>query len=143
VVGVNGDAFGPGKAQLLEQIQQTGSLREAAVRLQMSYMKAWRLANRMNENFREPLLEKNPRRSCKRGNVSDSNRTPGAHHLPTDVSAGGQGGASGLEGAEKAATSAAGGFPTTVRSRSIPHVPAKCTRRSLPGMEETWDAKTA
>jgi molybdate transport system regulatory protein len=56
VLGVNGDAFGPGKAQLLEQIQQTGSLRESAARI--SYMKAWRLANTMNENFREPLLEK-------------------------------------------------------------------------------------
>ena len=58
VLGVNGDAFGPGKAQLLEQIQQTGSLRESAARLRISYMKAWRLANTMNENFREPLLEK-------------------------------------------------------------------------------------
>jgi molybdate transport system regulatory protein len=39
-------------------MQQTGSLRESAARLRISYMKAWRLANTMNENFREPLLEK-------------------------------------------------------------------------------------
>ena len=58
VLGVTGDAFGPGKAQLLEEVAKTGSLRKAATRLHMSYMKAWRLANAMNENFREPLLEK-------------------------------------------------------------------------------------
>jgi len=39
-------------------VEKTGSLREAAARLEMSYMKAWRLANAMNENFRAPLLEK-------------------------------------------------------------------------------------
>ena len=58
VVGIEGDALGPGKAQLLEQVQETGSLNKAAARLEMSYMKAWRLAEAMNENFLEPLLEK-------------------------------------------------------------------------------------
>ncbi|MGA7392743.1 MAG: LysR family transcriptional regulator [Terrimicrobiaceae bacterium] len=58
VVGVAGDALGPGKAQLLEEVAKTGSLREAAFRLEMSYMKAWRLAEAMNDNFRAPLLKK-------------------------------------------------------------------------------------
>ena len=53
VLGITGDAFGPGKAQLLEQVAKTGGLREAAIRLHMSYMKAWRLTNAMNENFRD------------------------------------------------------------------------------------------
>jgi len=57
VVGISGDALGPGKAQLLEEVARTGSLRVAAVNLEMSYMKAWRLAKAMNENFRQPLLE--------------------------------------------------------------------------------------
>lgn len=58
VVGTAGDAFGPGKAQLLEEVAKTGSLRRAAAELGMSYMKAWRLANAMNANFRLPLLER-------------------------------------------------------------------------------------
>ena len=58
IVGLSGDAFGPGKAQLLEEIEKTGSLREAAAALEMSYMKAWRLTNAMKANFRAPLLEK-------------------------------------------------------------------------------------
>jgi molybdate transport system regulatory protein len=59
VMGKAGDALGPGKAQLLEAVARTGSLRQAAMEMEMSYMKAWRLANAMNTNFREPLLEKN------------------------------------------------------------------------------------
>lgn len=59
VVGIAGDALGPGKAQLLEEVARTGSLRQAASCLEMSYMKAWRLAEAMNRNFRAPLLEKN------------------------------------------------------------------------------------
>jgi molybdate transport system regulatory protein len=58
VAGLAGDALGPGKAQLLEEVTRTGSLREAASRLEMSYLKAWRPAEAMNENFRAPLLEK-------------------------------------------------------------------------------------
>jgi molybdate transport system regulatory protein len=56
IVGTAGDAFGPGKAQLLEKVAKTGSLRQAAAELDMSYMKAWRLANTMNANFRSHLL---------------------------------------------------------------------------------------
>ena len=44
LVGIAGDAFGPGKAHLLEQVQKTGTLSEAAALLEMSYMKAWCLA---------------------------------------------------------------------------------------------------
>lgn len=66
MVGVAGDALGPGKAQLLEEVAKTGSLREAAFRLEMSYMKAWRLAEAMNDNFRAPLLKKT-RGGSKRG----------------------------------------------------------------------------
>jgi molybdate transport system regulatory protein len=57
-VGVSGDAFGPAQAQLLEQIRQTGSLPGSGSPTSNILHEAWRLANRMNENFREPLLEK-------------------------------------------------------------------------------------
>ena len=51
-------AFGPGKADLLEAIQRTGSIRAAASTLGMSYMRAWSLVRTMNVAFRSPLVEK-------------------------------------------------------------------------------------
>ena len=56
---VRGEAvvLGPGKADLLEAIAQTGKLREAANRLSMSYMRAWTLVQAMNSAFRRPLVE--------------------------------------------------------------------------------------
>jgi molybdate transport system regulatory protein len=49
--------LGPGKADLLEAIAQTGKLREAARRLSMSYMRAWQLVQAMNAAFGQPLVE--------------------------------------------------------------------------------------
>jgi molybdate transport system regulatory protein len=48
-------ALGPGKAELLELLIQTGSLNEAARRLDMSYMRAWTLVKTMNECFCQPV----------------------------------------------------------------------------------------
>jgi molybdate transport system regulatory protein len=48
--------LGPGKADLLEAIGRLGSLRDAASELDMSYMRAWKLVQTMNEGFREPLV---------------------------------------------------------------------------------------
>jgi len=50
--------LGPGKADLLEAIAQTGSIRAAAESLEMSYMRAWSLVRTMNAAFRSPLVEK-------------------------------------------------------------------------------------
>jgi molybdate transport system regulatory protein len=50
-------ALGPGKAGLLETIAATGSIRQSAVELDMSYMRAWSLVKTMNRCFREPLVE--------------------------------------------------------------------------------------
>jgi molybdate transport system regulatory protein len=36
-------AFGPGKARLLELIEETGSIRRAAAAMEMSYRRAWLL----------------------------------------------------------------------------------------------------
>lgn len=49
-------ALGPGKIDLLEQLQATGSIAEAAKRLGMSYMRAWLLIKTMNRCFKEPLV---------------------------------------------------------------------------------------
>jgi molybdate transport system regulatory protein len=49
-------ALGPGKADLLEEIRKTGSIREAAQNLGMSYMRAWKLVKTINGCFREALV---------------------------------------------------------------------------------------
>lgn len=52
-------ALGPGKADLLERIASTGSIRRAALELKMSYMRAWSLVRTMNESFTSPLVAVN------------------------------------------------------------------------------------
>ena len=49
--------MGPGKADLLEQIGESGSIAEAAAELGMSYMRAWTLIKTMERCFREPLVK--------------------------------------------------------------------------------------
>jgi molybdate transport system regulatory protein len=49
-------ALGPGKADLLALIAETGSINSAAKRMKMSYMRAWLLVKVMNDCFREPLV---------------------------------------------------------------------------------------
>lgn len=51
-----GVAFGPGKAQLLEGIRETGSIAAAGRRMKMSYSRAWGLVEAMNGEFRAPLV---------------------------------------------------------------------------------------
>ena len=48
--------LGPGKADLLQAIARTGSLRLAARSLGMSYMRAWKLVQMLNQGFRERLV---------------------------------------------------------------------------------------
>jgi len=49
-------AFGPGKAELLQRVAETGSIGKAALRMEMSYMRAWSLVQTMNRCFKEPLI---------------------------------------------------------------------------------------
>jgi molybdate transport system regulatory protein len=49
-------AIGPGKADVLEHIEQTGSLAEAGRQLGMSYQRVWSLVGVMNRCFVEPLV---------------------------------------------------------------------------------------
>jgi molybdate transport system regulatory protein len=49
-------AFGPGKADLLEAIRETGSISAAGKQLGMSYRRAWLLVDAMNRCFRLPLV---------------------------------------------------------------------------------------
>ena len=50
-------AIGPGKADLLQAIEQTGSISAAARRMGMSYRRAWLLIDTMNQCFREPVVD--------------------------------------------------------------------------------------
>src|SRR5688572_12331987 len=50
--------MGPGKADLLDAVARSGSIRAAAEELGMSYMRAWTLIRTMNAAFRSPLVEK-------------------------------------------------------------------------------------
>src|SRR5262245_44026658 len=49
--------MGPGKVDLLALVSTTGSIREAAEKMNMSYMRAWTLIRTMNHCFKEPLVE--------------------------------------------------------------------------------------
>ncbi|HJS87799.1 MAG TPA: LysR family transcriptional regulator [Acetobacteraceae bacterium] len=50
-------AIGPGKAELLERVAETGSIAAAGRRMGMSYKRAWSLAEEMNAMFAGPLVE--------------------------------------------------------------------------------------
>lgn len=50
-------AFGPGKAELLEEIRRTGSISQAAKSMNMSYRRAWQLVDTMNQCFETALVE--------------------------------------------------------------------------------------
>ncbi len=50
-------AIGPGKADLLQAIEQTGSISAAARSMGMSYRRAWLLIDTMNQCFREPVVD--------------------------------------------------------------------------------------
>ena len=50
-------AFGPGKLELLELVAETGSISDAAKRMDMSYMRAWSLIQTINACFKLPLVQ--------------------------------------------------------------------------------------
>ena len=48
--------LGPGKAELLEHIRDTGSITAAGAAMGMSYKRAWSLVETLNATFREPVV---------------------------------------------------------------------------------------
>lgn len=50
--------LGPGKADLLELIDETGSISAAGRRMGMSYKRAWMLVEEMNAAFRAALVDR-------------------------------------------------------------------------------------
>lgn len=49
-------AIGPGKADVLQGIAETGSMAETGRRMGMSYQRVWTLVRAMNTDFVEPLV---------------------------------------------------------------------------------------
>lgn len=49
-------AIGPGKADVLQAIAETGSIAESGRRLGMSYQRVWSLVRAMNGDFVAPLV---------------------------------------------------------------------------------------
>lgn len=62
-------AVGPGKADLLEKIRDTGSIAAAGRGMGMSYKRAWLLVETMNRCFQEPLVLTSRGGSAKGGAV--------------------------------------------------------------------------
>ena len=48
--------IGPGKIELLEQIDRTGSISSAGRAMNMSYRRAWLLLDAMNRTFHAPVV---------------------------------------------------------------------------------------
>ena len=48
--------FGPGRAELLQRIEQTGSINKAAKEMGMSHKKAWEMINELNAHALKPLV---------------------------------------------------------------------------------------
>lgn len=48
--------LGHGRVELLERIHASGSIRQAALQMKMSYKQAWDLVNHMNNGFKQPLV---------------------------------------------------------------------------------------
>lgn len=57
VVFDGGDFIGPGKADLLDGIKDTGSIAAAGRSMSMSYKRAWSLVATLNGMFAEPLVQ--------------------------------------------------------------------------------------
>ncbi len=51
------EMMGPGKADLLERIDRTGSIAAAGREMRMSYKRAWTLIETLNAMFHEPVVE--------------------------------------------------------------------------------------
>ena len=57
VTFTDGFYLGPGRADLLEGIAETGSISAAGRRMGMSYKRAWGLVQALNEGWGRPLVE--------------------------------------------------------------------------------------
>lgn len=56
-IDCNGERFfGPGRVELLQKIEETGSINKAAKLMGMSYKKAWEMISALNSQSAKPLV---------------------------------------------------------------------------------------
>ena len=67
----NAIAIGPGKADLLDRIMETGSISGAARDMGMSYRRAWQLVDVMNRCWVDRLVETSPGRASGGAHVTE------------------------------------------------------------------------
>lgn len=48
--------MGPGKAELIERVEHSGSISAAARGMGMSYRRAWQLVEALNAAYRQPVI---------------------------------------------------------------------------------------
>jgi len=60
----NGKAFGTGPYRIFTKIEQHGSLRKAAEELNLSYSKAWRIVNMVEERLGFKFVEREAGGAC-------------------------------------------------------------------------------
>jgi len=58
IEGPYGTFLGRGRVRLLERIQEYGSISAAARSMKMSYRRAWKLVETINQQSPEPIVEK-------------------------------------------------------------------------------------
>ncbi|MDQ5849588.1 MAG: LysR family transcriptional regulator [Pseudomonadota bacterium] len=56
MLGKGAPAMGPGKAELIDRIAETGSISAAARAMGMSYRRAWQLVEALNKDYRQPII---------------------------------------------------------------------------------------
>jgi molybdate transport system regulatory protein len=56
VLGPGRPAMGPGKAELIERIAESGSISAAARDMGMSYRRAWQLVDALNAAYKAPVV---------------------------------------------------------------------------------------
>ena len=56
VLGARAPAMGPGKAELIARIAESGSISAAARAMGMPYRRVWQLVEALNHDFREPVI---------------------------------------------------------------------------------------
>jgi molybdate transport system regulatory protein len=67
--------LGPGRADLLEGIDKTGSIAEAAKGMGMSYKRAWSLVQALNDGYGAALVETQRGGSGQGANLTDDGRS--------------------------------------------------------------------
>jgi molybdate transport system regulatory protein len=87
-------AMGPGKAELLRQIERVGSIAGAGRAMGMSYRRAWLLVDTMNRCFRDTLVDAHPGSGSKAGArlTEAGQRALEAYEELVDAATGGTGG---------------------------------------------------